>query len=143
MSVPICRCIVLAGLAGVVLALGGCGSKLKTAPVQGKISYKGKPVPNGTITFIPADGPTATGEIQPDGFYTLTTERPGDGAVLGEHKVIIVAQLKPAGALPEEAQPPPPPIVPLKYTSAATTDLQANVKDEKNIINFDLQEDSK
>jgi Protein of unknown function (DUF1559) len=65
------------------LLLGCAESRPKTAVVTGKVTYQGKPVPHGTITFVPANGPAATGEIRPDGSYTLTTFRDGDGALLG------------------------------------------------------------
>src|SRR5205823_12586516 len=57
----------------VSFALAGCGGGgPKTALVRGTVTYKGKPVPNGTVTFIPASGHHATGDIRPDGSYTLT-----------------------------------------------------------------------
>jgi len=132
----------LVGIAA--LALPGCGpGSGGLAVVKGKISYKGKPVPNGTINFLPNDGnkPSATGEIQPDGSYELKTylsNKPSNGAVIGQHKVVIVAMMDMGSALPEQRTPLPPPIVPVKYTSPATSDLTANVEDKENTINFDL-----
>lgn len=116
----------------------GCGKGPKTAVVRGTVTYKGKPVPNGTVNFVPASGPSATGEIGSDGSFQLTTFRKGDGAVLGEHKVVIVAMQKNDPNV-EAFTPLPPPIVPIKYTSLATTDLKAEVKDQENTINFDLK----
>jgi hypothetical protein len=136
--------LVLVALAAAVCLLGGCGSdQLKTAVVRGTVTYNGKPVPNGTISFVPVSGPNATGEIQPDGTYTLTTYRKGDGAVLGQHTVVIVAMEDTSKRLPEERNPLPPPIVPLKYTSLATSDLRADVKDQENTINFTLEDEKK
>jgi hypothetical protein len=126
-------------------ALVGCGGeRLKTAIVKGKVTYNGKPVPNGTITFIPnGPGPSASGELQKDGSYNLTTYRKGDGAVLGQYKVIIVAMQDMSNRLPEERNPTPPSIVPDKYTSAATSDLRAEVEDRENICDFDLADPKK
>jgi hypothetical protein len=126
------------------LVLSGCGGgQPKTAVVRGTVTYKGKPVPNGTVSFIPASGPAATGEIGPDGSYTLTTFRKGDGAVLGMHKVVIAAMQDMTGRLPEDRNPLPPSIVPDKYTSIGTTDLTAEVKDGENTINFTLVDKKK
>jgi hypothetical protein len=125
----------------VLVAAAGCGGQgqHKTAVVRGTVKYKGKPVPNGTVNFIPeGNGPSATGELGPDGTYTLTTYKSGDGAVLGRHKVVIVAMQDQAGKLPEERSPTPPPIVPTAYTSPATTPLTAEVGDKENVIDFDL-----
>jgi len=118
------------------------------AVVKGKVTYRGKPVPNGTINFLPADGnkPSATGEIQSDGSYALRTIQAsgtGDGAVIGKHTVVIVAMQDMASRLPEERVPLPPPIVPVKYTSPATSDLTAQVEDKENTIDFDLKDEAK
>ncbi len=136
-------------LIAALLTLMGCGrSNEGLAIVKGKITYRGKSVPNGTINFLPDDGnkPSATGEIQPDGSYSLQTflgNRPSPGAVIGKHKVVIVAMEDMASRLPEERIPLPPPIVPIKYTSPATSDLSAAVEDKENTINFDLQDERK
>lgn len=132
-------------LASLTLALAGCGGGTsRTAPVKGKVTYKNKPVPNGTITFIPVGyGTSATGELGSDGSYTLTTFKSGDGAIPGKHKVIIVAMQDMSARLPEERNPLPPPIVPSKYTSIATTDLEVEVKEGDNTHNFDLKDETK
>jgi hypothetical protein len=122
-------------------AVSGCGgsNRMKTAIVKGQVTYKGRPVPNGTVLFIPSDqGPSATGELQKDGTYVLTTHQKGDGAVLGKHNVVIVAMEDTSDKLPEQRNPLPPSIVPDRYTSAATTDLTAEVKDVENVIDFNL-----
>ncbi|HEY2411855.1 MAG TPA: hypothetical protein VGI40_06420 [Pirellulaceae bacterium] len=130
----------------VALLLPGCGGgSTGLAVVKGKISYKGKPVPHGTVNFLPNDGnkPTGTGEIQPDGSYELKTfvsNKPSNGAVVGQHKVVIVAIMDQANVLPEQRSPLSEPIVPVKYTSPATSDLSANVENKENTIDFDLQD---
>jgi hypothetical protein len=130
--------------AAALIALAGCGGgNPKTAPVKGTVTYKGRPVPNGTVTFIPESGPTATGELGPDGSYTLTTFRRGDGAVPGRYTVVIVAMQDNAGRLPEERTPLPPPIVPEKYTSAVTSDLRAEVEDRENTLDFPLKDEKR
>jgi hypothetical protein len=135
---------VVVGLAAILVAGQGCGGpRGKTAIVRGKVTYNGKPVPNGTINFIPVNGdaPSAKGEIQPDGSYLLETYRPGDGAVVGKHSVVIVAMADMGTRLPEQRTPLPPPIVPIKYTSLSTSDLKAEVENKENTINFDLKDD--
>jgi hypothetical protein len=135
----------IALLFGVAVAsLAGCGGeKKKTNIVRGKVTFNGKEVPNGTITFFPESGPTASGEIQPDGSYTLTTYKSGDGAIEGPYKVVIVAQQDQSSRLPEDRNPLPPTIVPDKYTSIATTDLRAEVKAGENTFDFHLEKEKK
>jgi len=126
--------------------IGGCGgSSQGLAVVKGKVTYKGKPVPNGTVNFNPVDGnkPSASGKIQPDGSYAMETylgSRPSPGAVIGSHKVIIVAMQDQEGILPEQRAALPPPIVPSKYTHPNTTDLTAEVEKKENVIDFDLKD---
>jgi hypothetical protein len=142
MKTPACsRFAILLPLLVLVL-ISGCGSSgLTTAPVRGKITYKGKPVPNGTVTYVPdGDKPAATGEIQPDGTYVLTTYDSGDGAVLGKHSIMIIAQEDMAGRLPEERSPTPGLIVPEKYTNFAGSGLTAEVKQGDNVFDFELKD---
>jgi hypothetical protein len=113
---------------GLVSLLSGCGGKnsdQKIAPVRGKVTYKGKPVPAGTIKFEPeGPGPSATGEIQRDGTYVLTTHKEGDGAVLGPHKVTITAPAFP---------------IPATYADSTTSGLKTLVEDLSNELNFTLK----
>jgi hypothetical protein len=122
------------------IALGaGCGnSNRKTAPVEGTITYKGKPVPHGTVMFQPDDGPAATGEIQ-NGRYVLTTDPDGDGAVLGKHKVTVISLEDQSARLPEDRAPLLPAVVPLKYSFPDRSGLTATIEDKNNVINFDLK----
>jgi hypothetical protein len=81
----------------VLLACWGCGdggSKpyvAPTVPVKGKVTYKGQPVTAGNVMFEPIDiGKEAFGKIQPDGTFTLTSFKDGDGAVKGVHRVGVI-----------------------------------------------------
>ena len=131
-----------------VLGLGvpACNSdRVRTFPVRGKILFKSKPVPNGTVMFTPVNGngPTATGELNSDGTYTLTTYKPDDGAPAGQYKVVVMALEDTSNKLPEDRNPTPPPIVPDKYTSLATTDLTAEVHEGENVCDFTLADTKK
>jgi len=130
------------GLAiGVVVS--GCSKKsgMETAPVSGKVTYRGKAVPTGTVMFVPGAGPAATGEIGADGSYKLTTYATGDGAVIGTHKVTVTALQGMGDALPEQRNATPPPLVPAKYLNGETSGLVAEVKPGvKNEVNFDLKD---
>ncbi|MEJ7638585.1 MAG: hypothetical protein WKF75_11580 [Singulisphaera sp.] len=58
--------------------------------VSGTVTFQGKPLEKGTVTFISTDSqrPNATGTIQA-GSYTLQTTEPGDGAVVGDYKIAV------------------------------------------------------
>ena len=123
-----------------VIAIVGCSSSgdRPTAPVKGTVSYKGKTLTAGTVMFVPDSGPAATGEIQPDGSYELSTYGTNDGAVLGSHKVTITALEDMGGALPEQPKALPAPVIPAKYLSQETSGLRVEVKADGNVIDFPL-----
>jgi hypothetical protein len=89
--IRICRIAILA-LPLLTLFIG-CGGR-DLAAVEGQVTFDGHPVKGGALVFspIPAGeerepGKSATGDIQPDGSYRLSTYRIHDGAVVGRHRV--------------------------------------------------------
>jgi hypothetical protein len=127
---------------GFLVIFAGCGGGgFETAPVNGKITYKGKPLPTGTIIYMPeGDKPAATGEIKPDGSYILGTYASEDGAVLGKHAIKIYAVEEQGERLPEERSPTPGLILPNNYTSFETSGLTAEVKQGQNTFSFELKD---
>lgn len=89
------RVISVSLLVTVLLVCSGCGSKADallatTVPVQGKVTYKGKPLSQGEIMFQPVSGTMfAHGTIKKDGRFELTTFTLGDGAAVGVHHVYL------------------------------------------------------
>jgi len=103
-----------------------------TAPVAGKVTFNGKPVKEGVIMFIPKHplrGPAATGTITGGTFENVTSyrRRPGKGALVGEHKVVI--HVPPEG----EFQ------LPAHFSDSATTPLTFTVKEGPNTFTVDLR----
>ena len=89
-------------LAAIALAsLAGCNTG--RFPVSGEVTFNGKPIPEGTISFEPADrqGPTTGGKIA-DGKYRLD----GNSAPLpGKKTVRIFAARKTGRGSGRSAQP--------------------------------------
>ena len=108
-------------------ALGCSGGGF--APVRGKLVYPdGSPVTdmkNAQVVFegVGADGRgySAAGTIDGEGKFTLTSERPGDGAVPGKNKVLV------APYVPDPERPPPKILDP-KFERFETSGLEADVK---------------
>lgn len=138
-----------------LLLLHGCGSGLpERGKVTGKVTFTGKPVPEGTVTFYPQTGRSASGRIQPDGTYTLTTFDEGDGAIVGSHEVTIEAVRFPggpqpksleeemamakSGKRPDPAAMKPQWLVPEKYSVRGQSGLTREVKSGSNTIDFAL-----
>jgi hypothetical protein len=81
-------------LASALTIVVGCGydNGLKLARVRGKVTYKGEPVKNGTVFFMPDElkgtiGPSATGSLREDGTYIASTDYAGDGVIIGSHRI--------------------------------------------------------
>jgi len=96
--------VVGVALAVSAVVLSGCGggSEFATAKVRGKVTFKGQPVANASVDFAPqkaADsgkgagggqpGKSASGMTDKDGVFVLSTYAPGDGAVVGKHRVAV------------------------------------------------------
>ncbi len=106
------RSIDARGRAIVLLAPFGCGPGhgLNLAKVSGKVIYRGKPVTNGTVFFMPDEskgtvGPPAVGTITSDGSYVMSTDTAGDGVIVGHHKVGITGVEPLSGPGQEEVDP--------------------------------------
>lgn len=114
------------------LLLCSCGDRgrLDVAKVYGTVTLDGKPLGKGVVIFTPEAGRGATGLIQPDGRYSLETYKPGDGAVLGKHRVTVVAREELPGqeaARPRSIKPDGPSLIPLFYTDSATSGVSFEV----------------
>src|SRR5262249_33439162 len=107
---------------GLCLCAAGCGeAPPRPVQVRGQVIYQVRPLGGGAAPFAPADhGPTAPGQIQPDGQFALSTFRPGDGALPGRYSVMVIAVGDTAGHLPDEPNPPAALLIPRKYASHRT-----------------------
>ncbi len=73
------------------LAVSGCDSGPKMVPVSGQVLVDGQPLTVGFVQVAPDGHRAATGKIGPDGRFTLTTTKEGDGTVTGTHKAAVIA----------------------------------------------------
>ena len=67
------RTLLTSSLLPVLLAAAGCGDPLNRQAVSGSVSYKGKPVVLGSVTFvpIPETGTTSSGAPIKDGKFEI------------------------------------------------------------------------
>lgn len=118
-----------------------CGrpGQLPTAKVSGKVTLDGKPVPVGLVIFTPESGRSASGKIQPDGTYVLETYDENDGAVLGRHRLGVMARETIPGQGPMGSPKPGPSLIPERYGSAETSGLSFEVTDNgPHVFNIEL-----
>jgi hypothetical protein len=89
----------------------------KTGSLEGKITFKGKPVAKGKILFHPAKGKAIEAKIKADGTYA--------------------AKAVPAGKVRVSFKDVPG--LPAKYSSPKTTPLVIEAKEGESIIDFALE----
>jgi hypothetical protein len=143
--------VVLAASLGCGGSDGGGGGKnaplekKKTAAVRGIVKYKGNPVKDATVIFMPREdgkGVPARGTTDGVGSFTLSSYDKDDGAPPGQYKVLVTAilskEVEPGVLAPEPEGGFKSPI-PTKYASAATTDILVTVKEGDNDIPIDLK----
>lgn len=132
-----CFSLVLA--ASAVLLGAGCGGP-QAHPVSGKVLLaSGEPASGGVVEFriTNSDGEmvNAHGEIQSDGTFDLTTFDEGDGALEGEHEVIVVPPTPGEGVTAAGL------LFPVRYASYETSGLRFKVDPEPNEITIELEKE--
>jgi hypothetical protein len=84
-----------------LLGLAGCGGgddgPVVPQPVTGKVYYDGKPAVGVKVFLIPTDAPMVPripqnphGITGPDGSFSITTFKDGDGAAEGGYQVVLM-----------------------------------------------------
>jgi hypothetical protein len=133
----------------VCTGLSGCGIGGKTRPVSGRVTFNGKVVESGTITFVPLDGtkgPSA-GAVISDGKYDVPQ---GHGVLAGgRYRVEIESLVKSNRKGHNPFKPDGAPaqlydnIIPPKYN--AESELTVMIADEQTapVFDFDLTTDKK
>jgi hypothetical protein len=123
-------------LIGCALAAAfGCGNSDRpdTLPASGTVRYRGAPLADAQVTFIPTEGQgrQATAATDAEGKFHLGTYAEGDGALSGKHQVTISKAMPEAGAS-DSPYPALKSVIPSTYSSPLTSPLVAEVKEGDN-----------
>ena len=127
--------------------LTGCGSGPKRQKVSGTVTYKGVPIPNGSVTFLNGQKIAVGGAPIKDGVFEI----PAASGLLAGSYLVSVSYPDPKGMppAPKEGEAPGAgaesvdpravkDLLPTKYNRE--TGLTADIKDgEKNDLTFDLK----
>lgn len=133
-------------LASLSFFAAGCGGSSSDAPktvaAKGTITVDGRPMGRLSVAFMPASGKVAMGETDDQGNFTLMTNEPGDGAVVGTYSVSVAPiyeSTPPMPGMDGYVKPGPPPFN-KKFTDHTKSGLTATVDKEpsKNDFKFDL-----
>lgn len=122
----------------------GCNRQtgIVTIPIRGEVVYKGQLLATGLVVYLPTGGGAArqaSGKIEADGKFVLTTFKAGDGVVPGEYSIVVYPYDSPAGATRTREQmeaaaqsgaEKPKHIIPEKYSDPTASGLTDTVNDE-------------
>lgn len=99
--------------------------RLATHPATGFVYFEGTPIPGAVVTLSSdkAKGPKASGVVEADGSFKLSTYTAFDGAPVGEYVVTV------SGATG----------LPANYTTTAKSELRATIQAGKNQIVLELK----
>ena len=128
-----------ATLAVAVAAVGlsGCGGGPPMGEVSGKVTFEGKPVAGGRVSFMNTTAGTGGEGQLKDGAYTLSAPLPP-----GDYKVTVIPPVvreREGGKGPVVEVERPAPDIPQKYRTIGSTDLKATVKAGPNECTFDMK----
>jgi len=115
----------------------GCGSSEYvatlevTVPAAGVIQYRGQPLDFYRLNFIPEGKRPAAAITDADGKFVLGTNTPGDGAVVGRHRVTaeyVGPQVEVEPGKESFVAPPESKVrLPTKYASSETSELLIDI----------------
>lgn len=132
------RCFCLMAMAALLAGCGGGG--FAVAPVKGTVTCNGKAVEGGSVTLRPIEvdtiknelkGKPASGQVNPDGTFVLSTYGTNDGAVVGKHAVSFFPVVEAAKSYNDKPAPSP-------YAGMVPKDKQIEIKPGKNEVTIEL-----
>lgn len=126
---------------GLLLA-SGCGgeSHPPTGRVTGAVTYRGQPVEGAQVTFFAQQGRPGSGVTDAQGKFVLSTFGSNDGAVPGEH-VVVISKKESAPASAKNPYAPGRELLPKRYGDRGDSPLKATVAAGKaNEFTFELKD---
>ncbi len=121
------------GLTLLLIASAGCGkSNQEVAPVHGRVTLDGQPLPYASVVFDTPGKTSSGGYTDQGGNYELIFKRGVKGAPLGVNHVTIVEDTQRTHG---------PQRLPARYNQ--NSDLQREVKSGDNVFDFDLTTETK
>jgi hypothetical protein len=81
----------LAGTACLLASSGCSDGRPEIVPVSGQVLLDGQPLTHGFVRFAPTGTRASTGKLDGEGRFVLSCMDDGDGAIIGEHKVEVIA----------------------------------------------------
>lgn len=127
----------------IAVCLIGCSDgRLALAPVSGRVTVAGKPLPAGRIIFQPEAGRGSFGRIEDGQILDVMTYVPGDGVPIGRQRVAIVPEIDEQVAMTDPyayARSMRASSIPSRFHQTSSSQLVADIMPgQKNELQFDL-----
>jgi hypothetical protein len=106
-------------------------NKAATGSVEGKVVFRGQPLPGGVVGFHPEKGKPVLAKIDADGNYLAPAVPVG--------AVKVTVDTKAAKPKPGEGKPAKYIPIPAKYATPETSDLKLTVQKGKQTFNIELK----
>jgi hypothetical protein len=114
------------------LLLAGCSDgRPQRVPVSGRVLIDGRPLKVGIIQVVPRGNRSATGALDGDGRFSLTTFEENDGCVPGRHRLAVIAKKDLSSTSIRW-------FAPKKYRSPATSGLTIEVNGPRDDVKIQL-----
>jgi len=125
----------------VLLTAGGAGVRAqgianRVGDIQGTVTFKGKPLPAGTIGFHPAQGKLVVGQLRRDGTFSVKNVPAGRVRVTVETESVKAPAKAPPGKPPAAGKYVP---IPARYGDPKTSALAFEVQGGENTLIVNLQ----
>jgi len=106
---------------------------------SGEITFDGKPLDHGTVTFAPIDpnGESAYGKISNGQFQMMTTVS-APGVIKGQYRVKVESLGPPPPKVPGQMPLPGISLIPEKYGNPQTSGLEVDIQKKNSPVKLEL-----
>ena len=118
----------------VLFGLSGCSKDPKIVPVSGTVLMDGRPLTYGHVQVLPTGWRPASGRLDANGRFTLTTNASNDGCPVGTHTVVILAS---ESISPEKTKWH----APARYADPATSNLTVTITGPTDDLKIEITSD--
>lgn len=115
----------------VAIACGGCSQGPTIVPVSGQVLIDGKPLDFGYVRFSCGEGRVSMGKLDKEGRFRLSCYEPGDGAIVGTHRIAVQTH-EPIGGTKIKWH------APRKYANYATSGLTEEITEPTDSLIINL-----
>jgi hypothetical protein len=140
--------LAISAIVGSTVSIAGCGSgNPATVQIHGTIIYRGKPLQKAEVQFSPVGADSskglrriASGEVDAQGVYSLSTFTKGDGVLPGDYAVTVTRIKRKSSIDGGDSAAKVAPFVPEVYSRQEATPLKASVPAEASgTLRFDFE----